>query len=148
MILIALVALIVFGPRKLPQIGRTIGKYTAEFKRVSRDFRDTFEREVNLAELEEKQAAVAAVPQNENLNDDFGAVENTIGRSSPRRGRNSSASETGELAATPENNTVSLPEIRAINQSDFAASSTPIQDESTEPVETIETAPRRKREWL
>lgn len=48
MMVIALVALIIFGPRKLPEIGRTIGKSLAEFKRASDDFKRTWEYEVEL----------------------------------------------------------------------------------------------------
>jgi TatA/E family protein of Tat protein translocase len=48
MLLIALVALIIFGPRKLPEIGRTLGKSLAEFKRASDDFKRTWEYEVEI----------------------------------------------------------------------------------------------------
>lgn len=41
-------ALIFFGPRKLPQLSRQIGKGLAEFRRASDDFKRTWEREVNL----------------------------------------------------------------------------------------------------
>ena len=52
LLLIGLIALIVFGPRKLPQFARTIGKTMAEFKRVGQEFRSTWEREVTLEEEE------------------------------------------------------------------------------------------------
>ncbi|HZT58089.1 MAG TPA: twin-arginine translocase TatA/TatE family subunit [Pyrinomonadaceae bacterium] len=48
MLLIAVVALLIFGPRKLPEIGRSIGKSLAEFKRASDDFKRTWEYEVEL----------------------------------------------------------------------------------------------------
>jgi TatA/E family protein of Tat protein translocase len=57
LLVIALVALIVFGPRKLPEIGRTLGKNLAEFKRASEDFKRTWEFEV---ETERRQQALAA----------------------------------------------------------------------------------------
>ena len=41
-------ALIFFGPRRLPQISRQIGKSLTEFRRASEDFKRTWEREVNL----------------------------------------------------------------------------------------------------
>lgn len=56
LLVIALVALILFGPRKLPEIGRTVGKSIAEFKRASDDFKRTWEFEV---ELEQRKAAAA-----------------------------------------------------------------------------------------
>jgi Tat protein translocase TatB subunit len=45
-------ALIFFGPRRLPQLSRQIGKGLAEFRRASDDFKRTWEREVNLDSLE------------------------------------------------------------------------------------------------
>lgn len=57
LLVIALVALIVFGPRKLPEIGRTLGKNLAEFKRASEDFKRTWELEV---ETERRQQTLAA----------------------------------------------------------------------------------------
>jgi sec-independent protein translocase protein TatB len=41
-------ALIFFGPRKLPQLSRQLGKSLSEFRRASEDFKSTWEREVNL----------------------------------------------------------------------------------------------------
>ncbi len=52
MLVIAVVALIIFGPRKLPEIGRTIGKTLSEFKRTSEDFKRTWEREVEFERIE------------------------------------------------------------------------------------------------
>ena len=46
LMLILVVALIFFGPRKLPQISRQIGKSLAEFRKASDDFKRTWEREV------------------------------------------------------------------------------------------------------
>jgi TatA/E family protein of Tat protein translocase len=48
LLVIALVALIIFGPRKLPEIGRTLGKSIADFKRASDDFKRTWEYEVEV----------------------------------------------------------------------------------------------------
>lgn len=46
LILIGIVALIVFGPRKLPELAKMIGKTMAEFRKVTGDFRSTWEKEV------------------------------------------------------------------------------------------------------
>jgi Tat protein translocase TatB subunit len=53
LLLIGLIALIVFGPRKLPQMAKTIAKTMAEFKRAGQEFRSTWEREA-IVEEEEK----------------------------------------------------------------------------------------------
>ena len=48
LLVIAVVALVLFGPRKLPEIGRTVGKAIGEFKRASDDFKRTWEYEVEI----------------------------------------------------------------------------------------------------
>lgn len=50
LILIFVVALIVFGPRKLPELGKSLGKSIAEFKRASNDLRSTLDEEIRLEE--------------------------------------------------------------------------------------------------
>jgi Tat protein translocase TatB subunit len=52
LLLILAAALIFFGPRRLPQLGRQLGKSLAEFRRASDDFKRTWEREVNLDNFE------------------------------------------------------------------------------------------------
>jgi TatA/E family protein of Tat protein translocase len=46
LLFILVMALVFFGPRKLPQISRSLGKSLAEFRRASDDFKRTWEREV------------------------------------------------------------------------------------------------------
>jgi len=55
LLLIFIVALIVFGPKKLPEIGRTLGKAMGEFKKATDDLKNTIEREVRVDELKELQ---------------------------------------------------------------------------------------------
>ena len=50
-----IVALIVFGPKKLPEIGRQIGKALAEFKRASNEFKAQIEAEISQLEKPERQ---------------------------------------------------------------------------------------------
>ena len=53
LLLIFIVALIVFGPRRLPEIGKTLGKALGEFKKATDDFKNTIEREVRVEELKQ-----------------------------------------------------------------------------------------------
>ena len=48
LMLIFIVALIVFGPKRLPEIGRTLGKALGEFKKATDDLKTTIEREVRV----------------------------------------------------------------------------------------------------
>jgi TatA/E family protein of Tat protein translocase len=59
LIIIFVVALIVFGPRKLPELGRSLGKSLSEFKRASNELRSTLDDEIR---LEDRRAAAAATP--------------------------------------------------------------------------------------
>jgi len=54
LLIIFVIALLVFGPKELPKIGRTIGKAMAEFRRASDDLREGIQREIELAEREEQ----------------------------------------------------------------------------------------------
>jgi TatA/E family protein of Tat protein translocase len=48
LLFILIMALVFFGPRKLPQISRSLGKNLADFRRASEDFKRTWDREANL----------------------------------------------------------------------------------------------------
>ncbi len=50
LIIIFVIALIVFGPRKLPQLGKSLGRSIAEFKRASNELRSTLEQEIRVEE--------------------------------------------------------------------------------------------------
>ncbi len=54
MIFIFLLALLIFGPRKLPEIAREVGKFMAEFKRAGNEFRNQIESEIQNLDLEEQ----------------------------------------------------------------------------------------------
>lgn len=52
LIMIGIIALIFLGPRKLPQIAKTIGKTMADFRNTTNEFKSTWEREVNFEDEE------------------------------------------------------------------------------------------------
>jgi TatA/E family protein of Tat protein translocase len=62
LIVIFVIALLVFGPRKLPELGRSLGKSLGEFKRASNELRNTLEEEVRVEEQREATQRVAAAP--------------------------------------------------------------------------------------
>jgi TatA/E family protein of Tat protein translocase len=67
-IFIFLLALVLFGPKRLPEIGRQIGKLLAEFRRASNDFKMQIDEELRTMEQQERQKQLdqaAAKPQPE-----------------------------------------------------------------------------------
>ncbi len=63
LIIILVLALIVIGPKKLPEMARSLGKGLAEFKRASNDFRRNIEEEARAAEEKEQSAKESAAKE-------------------------------------------------------------------------------------
>ena len=61
LVIIFVIALIIFGPRKLPELGKSLGKSLAEFKRASNELKSTLEEEIRLEE-QQKPTPRPAVP--------------------------------------------------------------------------------------
>jgi len=55
-------ALVIFGPKKLPEIGRQLGKLVLEFRRASNEFKMQIEEELRAAEIADRQKQIAAPP--------------------------------------------------------------------------------------
>lgn len=72
LIIILVVALIIFGPRKLPELGKSLGRSLNEFKRASADLQNTLEQEIKLEEQKEQQtkAPPVAPPPSETADPD------------------------------------------------------------------------------
>ena len=66
LIIIFVIALVIFGPRKLPELGRSLGKSLAEFKRASNELKSTLEEEIRVEEQQQKvEAARTAAAEKE-----------------------------------------------------------------------------------
>jgi sec-independent protein translocase protein TatA len=83
LIIILVIALIIFGPRKLPELGKSLGRSLNEFKRASADLQNTLEQEIKLEEQKEQQAKTRQ--------DNPSRFDNPSGESDP-----------GTVARTPE----------------------------------------------
>jgi sec-independent protein translocase protein TatB len=108
LLVIAVVALILFGPRKLPEIGRTVGKAIGEFKRASDDFKRTWEYEV---EIERRRPAAdpapvihgdtsAALPAYDVPAGDFGSAHSQTAAPEPTIARGAAEKGDDELNAS------------------------------------------------
>lgn len=130
LILIAVVALIVFGPRKLPQMVKTIGKTMAEFKSATNDFKSTWEKEVAF-EADEKSAFTLP-----DIEHQIAGSEKTINVKSSQ---------------TENENLFPAPAIRELSASDIAekfhGGDKEAENQKTEQ-KTIETTTSDKSSWL
>jgi len=118
------VALIFFGPRKLPQLSRQIGKSLAEFKKASEDFKRTWEREVALETATEPERE-PLIPAGEPS-----VTEPTVGRAPLYQ----PTTDEGYVAQVHDNST---PDTSVSDYSEPAPASEPAVSPSTP-----------KREWL
>ena len=125
LLMIGLVALIIFGPRKLPQMMRTIGKTVAEFRRSTDDFKRTWQKEVEF-EVNEFQTS----ENSELLLGNQPSTKNFIG--------SASHSETNKIAA---------PEIREVSSGNFPSNISKVETPVVEEAKT-EINSADKRSWL
>ena len=84
LIIIFVIALIIFGPRKLPELGRSLGRSLNEFKKASNDLQNTLEQEIKLEEQKEKDVAAASARKAESegpaVTPDTSAPSQTVSR--------------------------------------------------------------------
>jgi Tat protein translocase TatB subunit len=127
LLFILAMALIFFGPRKLPQLSRSLGKSMAEFRKASEDFKRTWDREANLEEFN----ILAPGTQSSEV-----------------------VTETSTLPATNTENVMQAPMIQAVAPDrviarNFSGSEEirPAVVENPEAV-TSQPEPSRKRDWL
>ncbi len=88
LVFIFILALVLFGPKKLPEIGRTIGKALSEFRRASSELKATFDRELNNLEAETKELKeIGTSIQQEpyNYNYDYSSYDSSVRGLKPRR---------------------------------------------------------------
>ena len=123
MLLILVVALIFFGPRKLPQISRQIGKSLAEFRKASEEFKSTWAREVAL-ESDSK-------PEGSTWSNEKSSLGTTIERSEPVHSAATEVETQTLIQVTPESQ---------IATAEAASLSAPTKSALPEPA--------RKSDWL
>src|SRR5258708_4237151 len=76
-VFIFFLALILFGPKKLPELGRTVGKALTEFRRASSELKATFDREMKTLEQETESIKQATNFSAETQSYDYSSHEST-----------------------------------------------------------------------
>lgn len=156
LLVILVVALVIFGPRKLPQLSRSLGRSLADFKRASQDFKETWEKEARIADdLKLDNISRAMLPPEESHS--TGA---TVGRGSPlsSTGETETTGDEAASATAPMSapatasdalnaSTVPPPSIRPV-----PADSSLVQNNGSVPHASAESHPAteqtRKQDWL
>lgn len=62
LVIILVIALIIFGPRKLPELGKSLGKSINEFKKASTELQNTLEREIETEERKDREEKAKTAP--------------------------------------------------------------------------------------
>jgi len=75
LLVIFVIALVVFGPRKLPELGRSLGKAIAEFKRASSELQRTLEEEIRVDEQRTRETAAEGVHATTTASDETGSAQ-------------------------------------------------------------------------
>ncbi|HKT23317.1 MAG TPA: TatA/E family twin arginine-targeting protein translocase [Terriglobales bacterium] len=121
MMFIFILALIIFGPKKLPEIGRQIGKGLAEFKRASREFQSQIEDEVRKLELDaDIKNTIAPISLTDTVSSTPPAL--TVGNSpTVEEATTASTPEVAAAAAHPDYTVEHLPESSSLPKADSAA---------------------------
>lgn len=120
LLFIGVIALIVLGPRRLPQLAKTLGKFMAEFRRTTNDFKETWEREVNFEDFKDEGNIKTIAP-----------VSNAVAKNGDRE----------------EKTITALPEIKEIDAGRFEQMIPLGEPQDKTPV-TAEKTTSGKQNWL
>src|SRR5205085_2285941 len=109
LLVILVAALILFGPRKLPELSRSLGKSLSEFKRASDDFKRTWEREVTMERVEKEERIEQAMIGAPDPTEQMAVAERTIAPEMTAPPRDGEIVARGAEAATVPTNETSAP---------------------------------------
>jgi len=102
MVFIFVLALILFGPKKLPELGRTLGKAITEFRRASNELKATFDREMRTLEQETQLKDTVPTYSNDTYNYDYSSYETYDGSYGEEHTESPAAASSTESASAPQ----------------------------------------------
>jgi len=79
LVVIMFLALLIFGPRKLPELGRSLGKSLGEFKRASNELRNTLDEEIRIEEQRSTERQRTPEPQHSTTPPDEAGIPRETG---------------------------------------------------------------------
>lgn len=139
LLVILVVALIIFGPRKLPELSRSLGRSLAEFRRHSDEFKRTWEREVEMEETEkEARISQAMLPEDNSI----------LGAGDERSQAVMDAATPEEMPEPRRVAPVSPPPAVAEDTSTVDAPANPLTAAEVIAEDEAAPEPTRKRDWL
>ena len=103
-ILILVVALVVFGPRKLPELGKSLGQAMSQFRRASEDFKRTWEQEVEVEKVR-KSDTTSNSESNYGYNESYDPYNSYSDESTSHETYNKNGESNSASASSTQNNT-------------------------------------------
>ncbi len=102
-VLILVIALVVFGPRKLPELGKSLGQAMSQFRRASEDFKRTWEQEVEVEKIR-KSDTPSGSESNHSYNESYDPYnsysDESNGHESGKHETDKTDKKDGELSST------------------------------------------------
>ncbi len=137
-LVILVAALVLFGPRKLPELSRSLGKSLAQFKSASEDFKRTWEQEVSVDQAKQEAQIESAM-----LPEDNSVIEATEDRAAAVLAATQPAEQTYARGTTANTYAPSVAD-STTTQAIFDASSGATAGSNA----AASPAPSSKRDWL
>ncbi len=100
-VLILVIALVVFGPRKLPELGKSLGQAMSQFRRASEDFKRTWEQEVEVEKI--RKDTTSGAESNHGYNESYDPY-NSYSEDSNSHGTNNDDAESNTANASSTQN--------------------------------------------
>jgi len=129
MIFIFILALVLFGPKKLPELGRTIGKALTEFRRASAELKTTFDRELKTLEAETNLKEVQNDLQLDTYNYDYSSYEHSHDGSNHDGSNHDGSYVDGSYVPQPYESTADNPPTESASATEDAESPSAIAPE-------------------
>jgi TatA/E family protein of Tat protein translocase len=140
LIFLFVLALLIFGPKKLPELGKSLGKGMAEFRRASTELKSTFQREMDNIERENQDVKEIANTVKKDINSNYYEDDQDYYSDySNSSGSGSSSSTSASTASATNGSTATTAEEAGADNAKTVAADQPVSDNGV-PVEANDTS--------